>query len=248
MKTRDTVLKQTTDWQSARWELEPFSALATLWADTNHPDASWLLNQAGLRREDVAEWSQAEPLHQRALAIAEKSLGQDHPDVATCLNNLAESLRVMNRLVDYFKTCASLDNKQDWKVDARSLAELPFHLSCGGRDLELRELFSSLSYLDARVATGQIFEQVGDYSLIATPLSVGLAEWRDFLQKHAQRLAEYPAMLVALANHEGFPSALTQAATTDWLRPWLKTSAEPTPPSPSNQDRAKVVSLSYSFL
>ena len=31
----------------------------------------------------------AEPLHQRALAIMEKSLGPKHPDVAASLNNLA---------------------------------------------------------------------------------------------------------------------------------------------------------------
>ena len=31
----------------------------------------------------------AEPLYQRALAISEKALGPEHPDVATSLNNLA---------------------------------------------------------------------------------------------------------------------------------------------------------------
>ena len=34
-------------------------------------------------------YEQAEPLYQRALAIREKALGPDHPDVATSLNNLA---------------------------------------------------------------------------------------------------------------------------------------------------------------
>lgn len=31
----------------------------------------------------------AEPLYQRALAIQEKSMGSDHPDIATALSNLA---------------------------------------------------------------------------------------------------------------------------------------------------------------
>jgi hypothetical protein len=36
----------------------------------------------------------------RALAIDEKSLGPDHPDVATHLNNLARLLQATNRLAE----------------------------------------------------------------------------------------------------------------------------------------------------
>ena len=35
------------------------------------------------------KYAEAEPLFKRALAIREKALGKDHPDVATSLNNLA---------------------------------------------------------------------------------------------------------------------------------------------------------------
>ena len=35
------------------------------------------------------KYGEAEPLYRRALAIREKSLGSDHPQVATSLNNLA---------------------------------------------------------------------------------------------------------------------------------------------------------------
>jgi tetratricopeptide (TPR) repeat protein len=35
------------------------------------------------------KYSEAEPLHKRALAIREKALGPDHPDVAISLENLA---------------------------------------------------------------------------------------------------------------------------------------------------------------
>jgi tetratricopeptide (TPR) repeat protein len=35
------------------------------------------------------QYAEAEPLYQRALAIKEKALGPDHPDVATALNNVA---------------------------------------------------------------------------------------------------------------------------------------------------------------
>jgi tetratricopeptide (TPR) repeat protein len=38
-------------------------------------------------------YAEAEPLYKRALAIAEKALGPDHPNVGTTLNNLAELYR-----------------------------------------------------------------------------------------------------------------------------------------------------------
>ncbi len=41
--------------------------------------------------------AEAEPLHKRALAIREKALGPDHPDVATILENYAVLLRVTGR-------------------------------------------------------------------------------------------------------------------------------------------------------
>ena len=34
--------------------------------------------------------AEAEPLYKRALAISEKALGKDHPDVATVLENMSE--------------------------------------------------------------------------------------------------------------------------------------------------------------
>ena len=39
--------------------------------------------------EDRGRYGEAEPLFQRSLAIYEKALGPDHPEVATALNNLA---------------------------------------------------------------------------------------------------------------------------------------------------------------
>ena len=51
--------------------------------------AGRLLNQAGYYLTRRARFSEAEPPYQRALAIREKVLGPDHPDVAQSLNNLA---------------------------------------------------------------------------------------------------------------------------------------------------------------
>jgi tetratricopeptide (TPR) repeat protein len=98
IRARDAALKTTTQWQRARWELEPLDALANLWADTDHAGASWLLNQTGQRWSDVAAWTCAEPLLRRALAIDEARYGAHDPEVATALNNLALLLQDTNRL------------------------------------------------------------------------------------------------------------------------------------------------------
>jgi hypothetical protein len=97
-KERDAALEKTTRWEDTRWELEPLTALAGLWDETEHPWAAWLLSQMGMRWHNLAEWSRAEPLMRRALAIAEKGFGPEHPDVATALNNLASLLQAGNRL------------------------------------------------------------------------------------------------------------------------------------------------------
>jgi hypothetical protein len=42
--------------------------------------------------EGVGKYPDAEPLYKRALAIREKALGPNHPDVATALNDLQRVL------------------------------------------------------------------------------------------------------------------------------------------------------------
>ena len=51
---------------------------------------------AGLYK-DQAQYAKAERLLQRALAIREKALGPEHPDVVTSLENYALLLRDMGR-------------------------------------------------------------------------------------------------------------------------------------------------------
>jgi DNA-binding winged helix-turn-helix (wHTH) protein/tetratricopeptide (TPR) repeat protein len=48
-----------------------------------------VLNEIALYHHARAAWAEAESLHRRALAIREKALGPEHPDVAQSLNNLA---------------------------------------------------------------------------------------------------------------------------------------------------------------
>jgi tetratricopeptide (TPR) repeat protein len=97
---RDAILEKTTHWVEARWELDPFTALASLWDETNHPGAAWLLNQAGQCWRHLAEWSRAEPLMRRALAMDERKFGPEHEYVAIRLNNLAKLLQATNRLAE----------------------------------------------------------------------------------------------------------------------------------------------------
>ena len=49
-----------------------------------------MLNNAGNYVSQRGYYTDAEPLFQRSLAILEKALGPEHPDVAGSLNNLAE--------------------------------------------------------------------------------------------------------------------------------------------------------------
>jgi tetratricopeptide (TPR) repeat protein len=55
--------------------------------------AALLLSRTGYYLNNKANYAQAKPLFERALAIDEKVYGKDHPDVATNLNNLAGLLR-----------------------------------------------------------------------------------------------------------------------------------------------------------
>ncbi len=73
-----------------------------------------LMNQLGLFYDSRAEWSLAEPMYRRALAIDEQSYGPDHPEVATDLNNLAELLRATNRLAEaepMYRRALSIDEQ-----------------------------------------------------------------------------------------------------------------------------------------
>jgi len=57
-----------------------------------------LMSQLALLLDVKGLYAESEPLRRRALAIAETSFGNSHPNVAICLNNLAQSLQATNRL------------------------------------------------------------------------------------------------------------------------------------------------------
>ena len=65
-----------------------------------YPRYATSLNNLALLYYTLGDYTKAEPLYARSLAIFEKALGPDHPDVATSLNNLAELYRTLG---DYAK-------------------------------------------------------------------------------------------------------------------------------------------------
>ncbi|WP_367134559.1 FxSxx-COOH system tetratricopeptide repeat protein [Saccharothrix sp. HUAS TT1] len=58
---------------------------------------AWLLDRAATYLQTHGRPADAQPLYQRALAIAEATYGPDHPEVATVLNNLGLALRDLGR-------------------------------------------------------------------------------------------------------------------------------------------------------
>lgn len=133
-------------------------------------------------------------------------------------------------IADFFRVLADPEGDNSWLgTSPRGFAELPFHLVGSGQMNEMRTLLSTLVYLAACIATSSAREILDDYVLHGEPLPSALIEWRDFLRKRLQVLAQDPGMLVALANHEGFLAAREQASKTTWSRPWLKTWTEVMP-------------------
>src|SRR5205823_262422 len=59
--------------------------------------AARLLHNLASYLNDRAQYPEAEPLYQRALAIREQVLGPAHPDTARTLNNLTELRRVRKK-------------------------------------------------------------------------------------------------------------------------------------------------------
>ncbi len=60
--------------------------------------AEWkALNEEAVSLYKQGNYERAVTVAKKALQIAEQEVGPDHPDVATCLNNLAELYRVQGR-------------------------------------------------------------------------------------------------------------------------------------------------------
>jgi tetratricopeptide (TPR) repeat protein len=89
------------NWQALD-PLAPHARTVTMRADSaGIPNPTGrLMTQVGLLLRTKALHAEAEPLYRRTLAIAENSLGLDHPTVAIRLSNLAQLLQATNRLAE----------------------------------------------------------------------------------------------------------------------------------------------------
>ena len=79
---------------SARWRSEKKRSVPII------PMSRQSLNNLAALYDDQGRYADAEPLYKRSLAIWEKALGPDHPDVATALNNLAALYDDQGRYAD----------------------------------------------------------------------------------------------------------------------------------------------------
>jgi tetratricopeptide (TPR) repeat protein len=83
---------------------------------SDHPGVATALNNLALLYQAQGRYADAEPLHKRALAIGEKTLGPDHPDVAVSLDSLAELYRAQGRYAD-----AEIEQTQKLLADDEAL-------------------------------------------------------------------------------------------------------------------------------
>jgi tetratricopeptide (TPR) repeat protein len=120
------------------------------------PGDSTTMNNLALSLTHAGDYTGAEPLYRRALAIDEKALGPDHPDVATDLNNLAELLRAKG---DYagaeplYRRALAIDEKAlgpDHPAVATSLNNLALLLKAKGDYAAAEPLFRRALGIDEK--------------------------------------------------------------------------------------------------
>jgi tetratricopeptide (TPR) repeat protein len=83
-----------------RWELEPLAACAWQWMERGSPDGPYLANEAFEPLYRLGRLGEAEALIRRVVEIDEKRLGENHPDLASALNNLGQLLEYTNRAAE----------------------------------------------------------------------------------------------------------------------------------------------------
>ena len=82
--------------------------------------SGYSLNNLAALYNDQGRYADAEPLFKRALAIQEKVLGPDHPDVAVSLNNLANLYDNAGTLCG----CGATDYNAHWRHTRKCLVPI----------------------------------------------------------------------------------------------------------------------------
>ena len=124
-------------------------------AMTNLRHFSSDMTLAELLREQ-GKYAEAEPLFRRALAISEKALGPEHPNVAKELNNLAALLQAQGKYAEaepLFRRALAIDEKAlgsdhpDFAIDLNNLAAL---LQDQGKYAEAEPLYRRALAIDEK--------------------------------------------------------------------------------------------------
>ena len=125
------------------------------------PEASRLLNQAGVFLKEQGRYREAELLYQRSLAIREQMVGASHPITASVLNNLAELYREqgMYREAEPFYQRALAIREQQLGAShpdtATSLNNLALLYQAQRKDAEAESLYQrALAIYEQELGTG----------------------------------------------------------------------------------------------
>src|SRR5260370_4178899 len=111
------------------------------------PEAARLCNNVGYYLKQRAQYPEAEAYYQRAIAIGEKTLGPEHPDLAIRYNNLASLYYVQGKYAEaepLFQRAIAIDEQTlgpehpDLATDYNNLARL---YAKHGKDAEAELLF-----------------------------------------------------------------------------------------------------------
>jgi tetratricopeptide (TPR) repeat protein len=105
-----------------RWELGSLAAFAWQWLEQGAAEGAYLANQVFGPLRNLGKFAEAEPLLRRAVAVDERNFGPNHPNVATCLNNLAALLHDTNRLEEaepLYRRALAIDEQSFGAYDPR---------------------------------------------------------------------------------------------------------------------------------
>lgn len=174
------------------WELEALEALAYQWAERNHTQANWLLNQAGQRYLEFSKLPQAALLLERAI---DRASSEDPP-------NYAQACR-------YRMNLAAVRGAQGESAQAEALYAQAFQqaqLHLGREDLDTLKCGNGLA--EMRRSLGRYAE--------AETLCRQVMESRQRLQTEepvdfTTSVHEYARILDALARHEEAEARYRQA-------------------------------------
>ncbi len=143
-------------------------------------EAGRLLNAVGYYLHERARFSDAEPPYQRALALREKVLGPEHPDVATSLNNLA-----------------ALHDKQGKYAEAELLYQRALNIYEKARGPEYPDMATSLNNL------AELYRAQGKYAQAEPLYQQALAILHKALGPDLPDVATYLNNLALLYKDQG---------------------------------------------